>query len=457
MGAMAQVEQLADDRVRLTIEVSPHDLHHAVEHAVADLAGSVKIPGFRKGKVPRQVLLANVGRDRLWAEAVESHIGGWFWSAAARARLRPVAAPEYDLGALPESQEAPWTFSATVAVQPLPTLVDWKTLQVPRPAATVPEELVAHELDAIRRSVAELVPADREARPGDTVVVDLVAPNGESQPDTVVELGSGRLVEEIEQGIVGGRAGDTQDISYELQDGSKATVTVTLKHVNEQVLPEPDDELARSATEFDTLAEWRVDVEQRILVALEEEIGVGFRGAAVDALVKASNVVAAGPLVEQRGRELIEGFVRSLQSRGIEPNAYFQMTGQTPDQLTARLYGEAAQSVARELALEALARDAGIEVSDDEVRALIREQAEAAGDDAEQVIADVWAHGHHESLREDLRLKAALDRLVREVTPVAPEVHEARQAIWTPDKEKEQTPKKELWVPGSASKESKKA
>lgn len=91
---MAQVEELGGNRVRLTVDVSPHELEHAVEHAASDLEGSVKIPGFRKGKVPRQVLLANVGKDRLWVEAVESHIGGWFWNAAARSRLRPVASPE---------------------------------------------------------------------------------------------------------------------------------------------------------------------------------------------------------------------------------------------------------------------------------------------------------------------------------------------------------------------------
>ena len=110
---MAQVEELGGNRVRLTVDVSPHELEHAVEHAASDLAESVRIPGFRKGKVPRQVLLANVGKDRLWVEAVESHIGGWFWNAAARSRLRPVATPEYDFE-LPSDETAPWTFSATV-------------------------------------------------------------------------------------------------------------------------------------------------------------------------------------------------------------------------------------------------------------------------------------------------------------------------------------------------------
>ena len=444
---MSQVEELGGNRVRLTVDVSPHELEHAVEHAASDLAGSVRIPGFRKGKVPRQVLLANVGKDRLWAEAVESHIGGWFWNAAARSRLRPVATPEYDF-ALPTSESEPWSFSATVEVQPTPEIVDWTTLEVPRAESVVPEELVQHELDALRNSVAELVPADdREAREGDTLVVDLAGADGDGQPDTVIELGAGRLLGEIESALVGARVGDTRTVRYALADGSETTVDVEVKHVNEKVLPEADDELARAASEFDTFADLRADIEGRIRAAVDERIDSDFRAAAVDELVRASNVAAAGPLVEARARELLNAFVRSLAQRGISPEAYFQTTGQTPEVLTGQIRAEAAQSVARELALEAVAEKAGIVISDEDVEELVREQAGAAGDDAEEVIADIWAHGHQEQLREDLRLRAALDRLASEVKPIAPETHAAREAIWTPDKEKPAGESK-LWPPG---------
>jgi trigger factor len=445
---MSQVEELGGNRVRLTVDVSPHELEHAVEHAASDLAGSVRIPGFRKGKVPRQVLLANVGKDRLWAEAVESHIGGWFWNAAARSRLRPVATPEYDF-ALPTSESEPWSFSATVEVQPTPEIVDWTTLEVPRAESVVPEELVQHELDALRNSVAELVPADdREAREGDTLVVDLAGADGDGQPDTVIELGAGRLLGEIESALVGARVGDTRTVRYALADGSETTVDVEVKHVNEKVLPEADDELARAASEFDTFADLRADIEGRIRAAVDERIDSDFRAAAVDELVRASNVAAAGPLVEARARELLNAFVRSLAQRGISPEAYFQPTGQTPEVQTGQIRAEAAQSVARELALEAVAEKAGIVISDEDVEELVREQAGAAGDDAEEVIADIWAHGHQEQLREDLRLRAALDRLASEVKPIAPETHAAREAIWTPDKEKPAGESK-LWTPGS--------
>ncbi len=337
-------------------------------------------------------------------------------------------------------------------MQPTPEIVDWTQLEVPRAEVEIPQELVDQELQALRESVAELVPADdRGAREGDALVVDLVSPSGETQSDTVVELGTGRLVEEVEQALIGAKAGETRDVSYELADGSTTQVSVSVKHVNEKVLPEIDDELARSASEFDTLADLRADIEGRIGAALEEEIDAAFRAAAVDRLVAESKVEGAGPLVETRARELLDGFVRSLGRRGITPEAYFEVTGQSPELLVTQMRAEAAQSVARELALEAVAEKAGIEVSDDQVKELVREQAEASGDDPDEVIADIWAHGHQETLREDLRLKAALDRLVADVKPISAELADAREKLWTPDKgDKENTEtEKKLWTPGS--------
>jgi trigger factor len=174
-----QVEELADNRVRLTVEVPQSDLQHAVEHATSDLARSVKVPGFRKGKVPTRVLEARLGRERIFSEAVESHIGGWFMNAAASSRIRPVAAPEYDYD-LPGSEDQAFSFTATVSVQPKPEPADWTKLEVPYAEPDVPADVVDEELEALRASVAELAPvADRPARTGDVLVIDALDPDGE--------------------------------------------------------------------------------------------------------------------------------------------------------------------------------------------------------------------------------------------------------------------------------------
>src|SRR5881275_1112041 len=134
----AQVEELPDNKVRMTVDVPRADVHHAVEHAASDLAASVKIPGFRKGKVPMPVLVNRIGKERLYAEAIESHISGWYGNAVARTRIRPADRPELDYE-LPTTDSEDWRFTATVPVLVKPDLPDWSTLEVPAPEAEVPE------------------------------------------------------------------------------------------------------------------------------------------------------------------------------------------------------------------------------------------------------------------------------------------------------------------------------
>jgi trigger factor len=443
-----QVEELPENTVRMTVEVPSADVKHAVEHAASDLAETAKIPGFRKGKVPRQVLMARLGRDRVFSEAVESHIGGWFWNAAASSRIRPVAQPqlEYDL---PTSEDETFRFTAEVPVQPLPEVAEWNGLEVPAAEAEVPAELVDRELEGLRASVAELVPVDgRPSKDGDVLVVDLVDSTGEAQRDYVVQLGSGRLVEEIERGLRGLSAGDTRTIEYTAPDGQKKQAETTVKDVKEPVLPPLDDELARSASEFETLDELRGEIESRLRQVLDAELESEFRSAAVDKLVEASNVEVSETLVESRANDLLAGLLRSLERRGLNLETYLQVTGQTPDQLRDTVRAEARQSLARELVLEAAANKLGIDVSDEELEQLVREEAEAAGEDPDELVKRVWEHGRPERLAADLRLRKALDEVAAGVKPIPVELARARESIWTPEKEKPEGATK-LWTPGS--------
>jgi trigger factor len=443
----AQVEELGDNRVRVTVDVPGHDVHHAVEHAASDLAQSVRIPGFRKGKVPVPVLISHVGRERLMAEAVESHIGGWFWNAASEQRLRPVAQPEYDFE-LPDSERGDWRFTATVAVQPKPQPADWTKLEVPRMDAEVPEDVIDAELEVLQTAVADLSPAeDRTAQHGDVVVIDVAGPADEAERDVVVELGAGQLPPELEAALQGLSAGETTEIEVGTDDEADGPVRVTLKEVHERVLPPLDDELARAASEFGTFAELRADVERELREQLEDEAESAFRAAVVDALVQASNVQAAGPLVESRTRELVGGLVRSVESRGLSFETYLSLTGTTAEALVERMREQASRAVARELVLEAVADELGLEVADAEVEAVVREQAEAAGDDPDAVLAALRERGALEQLREDLRLRNALDRVAAEVTPISAHLAAARETIWTPEKEKPDVETK-LWTPG---------
>ena len=439
-----QVEELPDNKVRLTVDVPSADVHHAVEHAASDLASSVKIPGFRKGKVPMPVLRSHIGKDRLFSEAIESHISGWFWNAATRERIRPVEQPELDYE-LPDSEENDWHFTATVSVLPKPELADWTKVQVPYAEPEVPADLVEHELNVLRSTVAELAPAEgRPAAPGDTVVVDLVTDDG-GERDYVVELGSGRLIPELEDQLTGMSTGETKEIELD-QAGAAEPIKVhaVVKEIKEKVLPELDDELARSASEFDTIDELRADIEQRIREQIEAEVNEAFRRAALDRLVEASKVQVSGPLVDARTRTLLSELDAVLQRSGGSLEAYLQMSGDSAEDLIRRLRDQAAASVAGELVLEAAADQLGIQVSDEEVDQAFRDRFE----EPDKIIEQARAAGAYDTERESMRLSRALDRIAAEVERIAPEQAAAREAIWTPDKEKPTTETK-LWTPGS--------
>ncbi len=440
----AQVEELPDNKVRLTVDVPSEDVHHAVEHAASDLAASVKIPGFRKGKVPMPVLVSRIGKERLYTEAIESHIGSWYGNAVARTGIRPAEQPELDYD-LPGSDRENWRFTATVSVLPKPEVADWTKLQVPYAEPEVPEDIVDHELDALRSTVAQLAPVDgRPAQLGDTVVVDLIAGDG-GQRDYVVELGSGRLVPELEEQLVGMAAGETKELELERPgEGEPARVQASMKEIKEKVLPPLDDELARSASEFDSLDELRADVEQRVQEQIDTEVNEAFRRATLDRLVEASNVRVSGPLVESRTRTLLRELDAVMRRSGASLEAYLQLSGDSAEDLVARLREQAAASVAGELVLEAVADQLGIEVRDEEVDAAFRERFE----EPDKVLEQAHAAGAYEAERQSMRLARALDRVVAEVERIPPEQAEARERIWTPDKEKPPAETK-LWTPGS--------
>ena len=440
----AQVEELPDNKVRLTVDVPKEDVHHAVEHAASDLAESVKVPGFRKGKVPMPVLVSRIGKERLYTEAIESHIASWYGNAVAQARIKPADQPELDYD-LPASDSEDWTFTATVPVLPKPNVADWKKLQIPYAEPEVPEDLVDHELNVLRSTVAELAPVEgRPAQVGDTLVVDLLA-GDEGQHDDVVELGSGRLVPEIEEELVGMSAGEAKEIDLgRADDGEPVRVRASVKEIKERVLPELDDELARAASEFDTLDELRDEIEQRLRVQVEAEVDEAFRRSVVDGLVEASNVKVSGPLVDVRTRTLLRELDGVMRRSGATLETYLQMSGDSAENLIGRLQEQAAASVAGELVLEAVADQLGIQIADEEVDAAFEERF----DEPEKVIDQAREAGVYETERETMRLARALDRVAGEVERIPPEQAAAREAIWTPEKEKP-ADKPKLWTPGS--------
>jgi trigger factor len=334
-----------------------------------------------------------------------------------------------------------------VDVQAPADVADWTALEVPYVEPEIPDDLVGEAIDHLRQMAASLSPVERPAQLGDVLVIDVVGED-EAQRDYVVELGAARLIEEIEAALVGMSVGETKQVEYAQPDDSTRPVEVAVKAVNERLPAEADDKLARATSEFETLDELRGDIESTLREQLAERSETEFRSTTVDTLAEASRLEVADTLVESRARELLNALAASLERRGISADAYLSLSGQTPEQLMERLREEARRSVARELVLEAAADKLGVDVPDEEVDELIREQAEAAGDDAAPVLEQLRASGGYETLRFDLRLRNALDRIVAEVERIPADLARARESIWTPEQEKPDTPTK-IWTPGT--------
>ncbi|MFY9580465.1 MAG: hypothetical protein WAQ33_14210, partial [Gaiellaceae bacterium] len=280
----------------------------------------------------------------------------------------------------------------------------------------------------------------------DTIVVDLVREDGQAQRDYVVELGGGRLVPELEQQLIGMSAGETREVRFESGDDKVSIVTADVKDVQEKVLPPLDDELARAASEFETFDELRTEIEDRLHGQVEAQLNEAFRRAVLDAVVDATSIDPSGPIVDARTRTLVREMDEMMRRRGASLDTYLQLTGGSAEELVARLHNEAKRSVAGELVLEAAADELGIEISDEQVEEAIRERFE----EPDKVIEQLRAAGGFEQERESLRMQAALDRLAADVKRIPVEQAQAREAIWTPDKEKEKAKTEtKLWTPGS--------
>jgi trigger factor len=447
------VTELPESRVRVEAEVPAAEVQRSVERAARELARGIRIPGFRKGKVPPAVLVRRLGRETVLDEAIRSSIGGWYADALDDAGVVPVGDPELDVGALPD-EGAPLSFSIEIGVRPRAALGDYAGLEVGRREAEVDEERVEHELGHLREHLAKLEPVERPARQGDFVVVDYVGQvdgepfEGGEGRDQLVELGSGRLIPGFEEQLVGASAGEERTIDVTFPDdygaeqlaGKPARFALTVKEVREKQLPELDDELASDAAGFDTLEELKADLRTRLAEQEEQAIDAEFREAVLDAVVAKATVAVPDALVQARAKELWEQTVRSLQRRGLSKDAYLQISGKGEDEILAEAKPDAEQALKREAVLAAVVEAEGIEASEEELAAALEHTAEHEGVTAQALLERVRKAGNVDALRDDVATRKALDLLVERATPIPAAQAQAREKLWVPEGAKEPKP-----------------
>jgi trigger factor len=461
-----QVSELADNRVRLNVEVPAGDVDHAFDHALSDLSRSVRVPGFRKGKAPRPLVMRQVGRDTVVEEALRDHLTGWYSRAVAEAGIDPIDRPTIDWTDEP-LEGAPFAFTAEVEVKAPPEVKSYKGLDGVRPPIEVPEEAVEGEIERLRLSVAELTAVERGAEPGDFLVIDFEGSmggkpfEGGAGSQYAVELGAGRLVEELERGLIGMKVGEERDVAFTMPEdyaaehlaGKPVSFHVEVGDVKERVLPELDDEYATSVSEFDTLEELRADIRERVRTVVEAEADRRFRSSVLDSLGAELTTPVPDALVQSRLAAMTRSLGQTLQSRGIPLPDYLRVTGMTSEQLVEDMRAQAEDLVRKDLALEAVVAAEGIEVSDEMIEAWVREQAAEADEDVEASVERLMADpAALMALRQDLAAQKALDIVAEAAKPITAEEADAKQKLWTPEKETAQSSAKSspIWTPGTS-------
>jgi trigger factor len=459
--------ELGDSRVRLDVEVEPAAVDRAVDSAATQLGREMRIPGFRKGKVPAAMVVRHVGREAVLDEAVRQSLPNWYEAAIGEAGVATVGEPSVDMPELPD-RGAPLTFSIEVAVRPTAKLGEYKGLEVGRREPTVTEDEVDAEVERLRESSASLDTVERPAAKGDFVVMDFVGTidgepfEGGEARGYLLELGSGRLVEGFEEQLEGGSAGDDvtvtvtfpEDYRAEALAGNEAVFETTVKEVKEKKLPELDDELAVEAG-FDTLDELRADIRTRLGQAQERMIDTEFREAVVDAAAAEAGLDVSHDLIHAKAHEMWEQTARRLRAQGLDPAQYVQMTGKTEHELIDEAEPEAERALKRESVLAAVVEAEGIEVSDEELLDSLRQATQGRGDQPasekqlQKSLQRAKGEGRDEPLREDIAMRKAVDLLVDSAKPITVEQAKARDKLWTPEKDEASEGEKQLWTPGS--------
>jgi trigger factor len=454
---------LDDSRVRVDVEVPAEELERELRRAAAELGREMRVPGFRSGKVPAEVVLRQVGREAVMDEAVRRGLPGWYEEAVADAGITTVGDPQLDLSDLPE-KGSPLSFTIEVGVVPPAKLGEYEGLEVGRREPDVDPQEVQAELERMRESLASLETVDRAAGKGDFVVVDFAgtvdgAPfEGGEARGHLVELGSGRLIPGFEEQLDGVAAGDEREVKVTFPDdypaehlaGKDAAFAVEVKEVKEKKLPELDDDFAVEAGGYDSLDELRAELEERIGQAEERAIEAEFREAAVDAAVAGATVEIPHELVHAKAHEMWSRTARRLAAQGIDPRRYLEMSGKTEEELVTDAEPDAELALKREAVLAEIANVEGIEVSDEEVSEALREAAgpDASDKQVKRALKRARQQGAEEALREDIALRKAVDLLVESATPIPAERAAARDKLWTPEKEQEASAG-QIWTPGS--------
>jgi trigger factor len=419
------VETTQPHTVKLTIEVPEDEFGKDLDRTYRAIANQIKIPGFRKGKVPKQIIDTQIGQDAIFEEFVNSSVPAYFRRAVADEDLAPITDPDIDVQQLEPGK--PFVFSATVEVRPRLSFEgsDYTGIKVTKPSVEVTEQEIDDWIERLRERFSELEPVGRPVQEGDFVTVDLTVTKGgekveqASREDYLYFVGSGEVGEKLDVELVGAKPGAILKVSDALPErfgeelgGAAVEITVLVKDVKARRLPEVDDDFAKTASEFDTIQQLRDDLRERLTEVKEREATAALRDLALEAMIDKVDVDLPQSLIDEETDHRIHHARDRAERMGVGLEKMLELQGWDEARLREDSREHAIRAIKSDLVLEGIARNESLEVTAEEIGAEIAVLAQAYGREPKSVAKDLERSGQVVTLAGDIIRTKALDLLV---------------------------------------------
>lgn len=432
-----QVEKLEGNMAKLTIEVSAEELEQAINNVFQKQKSKISIPGFRKGKVPRQMVEKMYGKEVFYEDAANELIPGAYEQAYDECEEEIVSSPRITIEQLESGK--PFIFTAEVALKPDVELGLYKGVKVDKIDVTVSDDEVNAEIDKEReRSARTVSVTDRPVKDGDQTVIDFEGfqdgeafdgGKGENYPLTI---GSGTFIPGFEEQLIGKNVGDEVEVNvtfpenYQAENlaGKPALFKVQIKEIKEKQLPDLDDEFAAEVSEFDTLDEYKADVKAKVQERKEKEAKDTRENAVVDAVVADAKMLIPDAMLETQQRQMVDEFAQRLQSQGLSVEQYFQFTGLNHDKLMEQVKPQAEQKIKARLVLEAIVKAENITATDEDFDNEIARMAEAYKMEADKV-KEMFGEEGKKQIMEDICVNKAVEFIVENARETKPRAKKA--------------------------------
>ena len=419
-----QVEKLEKNMAKLTIEVSAAEFEKALEDAFLKNKNKISVPGFRKGKVPRQMVEKMYGPEIFYEDAANALIPDAYSKALDECEEEIVSSPEIDVTQIGKGK--PFIFTATVALKPEVKLGKYKGVKVESAEVTVTDEEVDAKIEKERENNARTIEVtDRPVKDGDMIVLDFegfvdgVAFDGGKGENYPLTIGSGAFIPGFEEQLVGAEIGKEVEVNvtfpenYQAEElkGKAAVFKCTIKEIREKELPALDDEFASEVSEFDTLEEYRKDVRETLFIEKEKAAREAKEAAVIDAIIADSDMDIPEAMVTTQQKQMIDEFAQRIQMQGLTMEQYLQFTGASLDKMMEQVRPQAETRIKSRLVLEAVAAKEGIEATEEDYEEEIKTMAEAYQMEPDK-IKEMLPEKSVKGIKEDIAVKKAAEFVV---------------------------------------------